>query len=453
MRLMKTPFPVKFEAAAARLMTPVDSASVGLFRLVFGALLVYLSFGIFHTEYIKANFAAAIIPFPFRLFEIFNLPPLAPHLASLPFLFMGLSSIGIMTGLCFRLSSVTFLLNFLYVFLMDKSFYNDYFYLVLLLTFLLTLTDAHKWPAVNGLRIKKVADPHVPFWQIFILRAQFVIVYFFSGVAKLDYDWLFRAQPMQRILDDKFLFGFPLDQIWIAYALNWAGLLLDLAMAVLLALGKFRTAAFGMVVFFNLINHWLFSGDIGIFPFIMIAGLILFLEPGEPRRWFNKKEVPSAPPRAYKIPYQKAVLTFIIIYLALQILVPLRRFLYPGNPSWSFEGARFSWRLKMNAKKVNLKVLVTDPATERTFEVNHLGLLTPNQQWLDNIPDMILQYVKYIEKEMKEERGIQNPVIHVAAEASFNDRPTQAYIDKTMNFTGLKYPLFSHADWIIPLKR
>jgi Vitamin K-dependent gamma-carboxylase len=47
---------------------------------------------------------------------------------------------------------------------------------------------------------------------------------------------------------------------------------------------------------------------------------------------------------------QKLVVGFIALWIGIQILVPLRYFLYPGNVSWTEEGHRFAWMMKLRAR-------------------------------------------------------------------------------------------------------
>jgi hypothetical protein len=52
------------------------------------------------------------------------------------------------------------------------------------------------------------------------------MVYFFAGVAKLNYDWLFRAMPLRIWLPPHIgltLIGPLMDETWVAYAFSWFG--------------------------------------------------------------------------------------------------------------------------------------------------------------------------------------------------------------------------------------
>jgi len=106
------------------------------------------------------------------------------------FVVMGVSTICIALGLFYRIALVSFFLTYGYIFLLEKTFYNNHHYLFLLVTFLLIFVDAHRCFSLDALRKEKEEIKTVPHWHILILRAQIFIVYFYAGIAKLHKDWL-----------------------------------------------------------------------------------------------------------------------------------------------------------------------------------------------------------------------------------------------------------------------
>ena len=131
--------------------------------------------------------------------------------------------------------------------------------------------------------------------------------------------------------------------------------------------------------------------------------------------------------------------------------MPLRHLVYPGEARWTFEGTRFAWRFKLTAKDVKMKIIATDPATGKSSQIPFEHELSSYQVWLDNVPDMLVQYTHYVRDELIK-MGIKDPVITVEAAASLNGRPYQTFIDPTVNFAKIEYPPFSHARWILPLE-
>ena len=101
-------------------------------------------------------------------------------------------------------------------------------------------------------------------------------------------------------------------------------------------------------------------------------------------------QAPARPPSALA---RWGLLSFIVAWLGFQILFPLRHLLYPGNPSWTEEGHRFVWMMKLRDKKAEIEFSVRDPSTDKTWVVSPEDLLARHQaRKVGTRPDMILQY-------------------------------------------------------------
>ena len=258
---------------------------------------------------------------------------------------------------------------FTYFFLLEEAAYFNHFYLVCLLSFLMTLLQADRWAALDMLWRGTRLVQTIPFWNVLILRAQLMIVYFYGGVAKTNWDWL-RGEPMTAF--SKQLAHFPvvgplLAQDWVGlYLFSYGGLTFDLVIGFLLLCRKTRVLALIPLAFFHLTNAVMFK--IGISPWLMLGATIIFFEPDLPRavwnrvlaklskRWSRQAEPQgsvesgcgaSAPTTLRR----KLVASFLLVWLAIQILVPLRHWLYTGNASWTEEGHRFSWHMKLRSKQ------------------------------------------------------------------------------------------------------
>src|SRR6185369_4772318 len=126
----------------------------------------------------------------------------------------------------------------------------------------------------------------VPAYCVYLLRFQLGVVYFFAGIAKLNGDWLLRAQPLRIWLaaraDLPILGGF-LAEPWVAWTASWAGAFFDLTIVGFLLLPRTRRAAFVAVVVFHVATGLLFP--IGMFPWIMVAAATVFFAPDWPTRF------------------------------------------------------------------------------------------------------------------------------------------------------------------------
>ena len=103
------------------------------------------------------------------------------------------------------------------------------------------------------------------------------MVYFFAGVAKLNFDWLIEAQPLKIWLPAQShlpMIGPFLEMEVTAYFFSWFGAIYDLTIPFLLLMNRTRPWAYAAVVVFHVMTRILFP--IGMFPFIMIGATLIF---------------------------------------------------------------------------------------------------------------------------------------------------------------------------------
>jgi uncharacterized membrane protein YphA (DoxX/SURF4 family) len=445
------PITNRVRAASRALVKPTDVSSLATFRVLFGALMVYEVYR-YHVNnripyyYLEPNFY-----FTYELFP-FVVPPPGQWMYVL-FFVMALSALGIALGFFYRISAILFFLTYTYVFLIDKAQYNNHYYLIILLAFLLMIVDAHRWASIDQKLRPGLHSEYVPYWQRFIFLAQMVIVYFYAGVAKINVDWL-AGRPVGDWLEDRSdypVVGPFFTTEWATYFFAYGGLLFDLAIGFLLLWPRTRLLGFLALLFFHLTNKWLFS--IGIFPYLMIAATILFVSPDWPRRVLHsaKFKVPKvAPPQISDRRYW--ILGFVTVYVALQILIPLRHWLYPSYVAWSEEGHRFSWRMKLRSKSSRVAFYVTNPHTNRIWEVDLRQDLTSRQvRKMSTRPDMIIQYVHHLKQKLHQV-GIEDPIIQVSSQVSLNGRSYQPIIDPTVNLAEAPLQIIAPSTWLLPLE-
>ena len=268
---------ISFKARQA-LFQRVDSISLGLFRFLFGFLLCVEMF-VFNSEarftdyYIKPPFH-----FTYPLFDLLGLKPWPAPFLWTDFYLMQISAIGIMLGLFTRASFIVFSLTFGYLFFMESAYYTNHYYLIFLLSFLMCFGHSGSRFSVDALINKKSRKEFVDYWELFLLRFQICIVFFYAGVAKLNEDWLFHALPMRiSLIKDFTLFGFPFHPKWLAFFLSWAGMILDLGLGILLFINRWHWLAFSGLCMFNGMNILLFGPAIHTFPYLMMSSYLLFL--------------------------------------------------------------------------------------------------------------------------------------------------------------------------------
>ncbi len=309
---------------------------------------------------------------------------------------LGALSILIMIGLWYRVAIALFALGFTYVFLLDQGLYLNHFYLICLVSLLMTFVPANRIWSIDAWK-HRGRPAVVPAWSLWLLRSQFGIVYFYAGLAKLNGEW-FHGEPMRSFLatlDEILIIGPHVESAWLIWCLTIGGLLFDLLVVPLLLWRRTRIAAFAAAILFHLGNSVLFNID--VFPWFMIAATTLFLSPGWPRRLITRwrptplptpplaPDGPSDAARAGAVATRRKLMFALIgVYLAVQLLVPLRHFLYPGNAQWTEEGNRFAWHMLLGVKRTEVRFQVTDTGNERVWIVDPADFLSPRQVGLLN---------------------------------------------------------------------
>ena len=132
-----------------------------------------------------------------------------------------------------------------------------------------------------------------------------------------------------------------------------------------------RPLAYAAVVVFHAVTALLFP--IGIFPWLMIVATPLFFEPGWPRRLW-RGEAPQTVEQRTPLPL--AALALLGVWFAVQLALPLRQRLHPGNACWHEQGYRFAWNVMVMEKTGMLELRVLDAeGREDARDVAHEGVV------------------------------------------------------------------------------
>ena len=369
-----------------------------------------------------------------------------------------ISSLSIALGLFYRVFSILFFLLFTYVELIDVTNYLNHYYFISLVSFLMCFLPANRSFSIDTLFHREKSLDRVHNWTIAILKFQLGLVYFFAGIAKLNYDWLFNAMPMSIWLQAKTywpILGALFTEKWVAYSCSWLACVFDLTVAFFLLSKRFRPFAYLVLVVFHIITGIMFP--IGMFPWIMIFATLIFFSTDFHenvinfiRHRLNVKQPNSIGDNSLILQgFKKKFLTgFLLTYAFFQLLFPFRYLLYPGDLFWTEQGYRFSWRVMLMEKAGTAFFYVTDPETGNRGEVNNCDFLTPNQEkMMATQPDLILQYAQIIREEV-ESRGLKNPIINAEVYVTLNGSRSKPFIDPEVDLTTLQDD-FKPKDWIL----
>jgi hypothetical protein len=271
-------------------------------------------------------------------------------------------------------------------------------------------------------------------------------LYFYAGLAKINSDWLLHALPLRIWLparNDMPLIGFLFNRSWVHYAFSWFGCMYDLSIPFLLLYRKTRIGAYVAVVIFHLLTSLLFPALIFFSPEFHQK---LLLSLGKMIRIPQELLIPQKV-WAYK-PFTFYFIKYsFIVFFAIQLLLPFRYVLYPGNLFWTEEGFRFSWRVMLIEKAGYAQFIVKDAKGKKVFVNNNNFLTTLQEKMMATQPDMILQYA-HILRDHFAAIGFQNPEVYVDAYVVLNGRLGRTMIDPNVNLAQEKES-FNHKSWIV----
>jgi hypothetical protein len=296
----------------------VDAASTGVFRILIGLLVLgevirWLSRGWIEEEFLAPAF----------LFKYYGFEWVAPLSGTgLHLLFAAIAALAILVtvGLWYRVAVVALWLSFAYVFLLNQAIYLNQYYLLLLCLLLLCVTPADREYSVRARRLPQ-AGRVVPRWSMWALRWQFEVMLVYAGLVKLSPDWL-AGQPLG------LWFGAHETRLatvstWLsapgaAVVASYAVVLLHLVGAPLLLWRRTRFAVFCLYLLFHLTNATLLT--IGLFPWITLAGTLMFFDPDWPRVVASRLGLAASPqaprlePGGAPLPTRPWVFPFLAVF-------------------------------------------------------------------------------------------------------------------------------------------
>jgi len=444
-----------------------------VFRIVFGAV-VLLSVGrLFAYGWVDSLYAG-----PERHFAYPGMswvPVLSPVAMMVQLCVVGLAALAVVVGFHHRVAAIVCWLGFSWMEFVEASVYlNHYWFVTLAGLLVVVLPVADTWSldarcaaaaggagAVGGAGGARAGL--VPVGAVWLVRAQVGVVYVLAGVAKLHGDWLVHGAPLSLWLParaDLPLVGGLLAAPSAAVALSWAGALFDCTVVAFLLWRPTRLWAWLAVVAFH-VSTWILFPIIGVFPWLMIGASTVFFDPDWPGRLLARVRggrtsarpaatvlLPTRPAR----PVRTVALVAAGFWLALQVLVPLRFVLYPGDHRWTGEAYRFGWNVLAAEKSGDVVFRVTDTTTGTTSRTDASGLYT-TQQWrtMVNEPELIRQAAHAVAEDAAARAGVDVDDVEVRVDAyvSFNGRAPERLIDPSVDLAAEPWRL-GHQRWILP---
>ncbi|MFZ0014405.1 MAG: HTTM domain-containing protein [Acidimicrobiia bacterium] len=373
----------------------VSGASTAMFRIGFGLVGLILTVRFFAHGWIDPLFIAPEFHFKYPGFAwVEPLPGIGMYLV---FGALALCSVSIALGLWHRVGAAGFAVGLAYVELIERTnFLNHYYWMILTAVVMAFLPMSRTWSLDVWRGRADDTGGRVPMWVVWLLRFQVGMVYFFAGVAKINPDWLVRAEPLSTWLPARaelWLVGPLLALPATPFALAWAGALFDVTVVGWLLIQRTRLVAYAALVAFHL-STWLLFPSIGVFPLVMGLGALVFFEPDWPRA-LSRRVVLAQGGGGRLRPLWVGVAT---VYVLAMLLIPVRHLAIPGDVRWTGEGYQGAWQVMLTDKTGTVDFLVTKDGS--TWIVPPPAYLTDRQMAvMATDPALIAQTARLIAAE------------------------------------------------------
>ena len=431
--------------------SPVDNSALIAFRIIFGFLMLVLCTQLFlsgelEETYIKPSFTFSFIGLEF----------IKPFPGVCMYFFVGIMAVFalmIMFAERYRIGATGFAIMWTLLYLMQKVNANNFYYLVLLFSWILVFMPANRYFSFDTKRRRVHQSLSCSRWIPTLFIFQMSVMYLYTAFFWLNSDWLSGELlniKFSKLVTHSILSGFYGNPAF-PKIISWGGLISNLLIVPLLLWRRTALIAFLFSLFILLFSF--ISLSPGIFPFLCIAGNLFFLDPQKVRSVF----FPNKPP-LYTIQHIQThkvnnnLLVILGIYMVIQIILPLRSLFYPYNVLWSNEGYRMSWRFMLRAKDGHIAFKVVDNKSGNTWRILTTERFSlSHAQWIATSPDLTWQYAQELKSEFKK-RGINNVAVYAIGEVSLNGKTFLPLIDSTVNLAEVSWSYLSHSNWILPFK-
>ncbi|MEQ8420023.1 MAG: HTTM domain-containing protein [Arenibacter algicola] len=429
------------------LFKQIDNSPLLIFRIFFGILVSLECYGAIATGWVKKNL---IDPeFTFNFIGLDWLQPLPGIGMYLYFIVMGTLGIFIALGYRYRFSAGAFALLWTAVYLMQKTAYNNHYYLLILIALIMAFMPANRDYSLDARRNPSIRTNHMSAYLKWAIVLQLFIVYTYASVAKLYGDWLdfsiieilFKNKKSYPII------GGLLQEPLVHRVVGISGILFDLLIVPALLWKHTRKWAFVASLFFHLFNSIVFQ--IGIFPYLALAFTVFFFEPETIRKLFFKKKEPYLENVLTVPPQRELVLGILSLYFLIQLVLPIRHYFIKDDVLWTEEGHRMSWRMMLRSRTGITTFKIVNHTTGNAYLVNLDDYLSRGQKSkIKSYPDFMWQFAQRLKREYNE-KG-EDISVFVNSRVSINGKPYQEFIDPKIDLGNVSWNYFGHNDWILP---
>ncbi len=200
-----------------KIQQPTDVASLVFFRVGFGLIMFWEISRYFYYGWIEDIYSKPQFHFKYQWFQWVG--PLPADGMYIVFGGLGILALMISLGLYYRTVSILFFLGYTYVFLIDQAAYNNHFYLICLLSFILALAPLNSSYSLDVLRGNVSQVEKLPAFWLWLIRFHMGVVYFYGGLAKFDPDWMggLATKELMSIANRGTVLESLIEYAWVPY--------------------------------------------------------------------------------------------------------------------------------------------------------------------------------------------------------------------------------------------
>ncbi|KAM7355077.1 gamma-glutamyl carboxylase isoform 2-T2 [Cochliomyia hominivorax] len=485
---------------------PADASALGVFRMFYGAAMLIDIAEERGGGQMDLRFGEAKhCHFPlFNGIQAFSFP-----IMGCIYLCMWLGAIGIMLGYRFRLSCLAFIIPYWYIFVLDKPAWNNHSYLFGLVGTMLLFTQANRYCSLDKYLTPNLPST-VPYWNYFLIKFQFFLLYMYAGLKKLTAEWL-SGYAMSSLSRHWILSPFRWvlsEEMADLLIVHWFTAVFDFLIAFLMTCSKTRVLATPFMISFHLMNSRLFV--IGMFPWVCLAQVPMFYGCDWPKRvslnninilyrtafkQTTTKDEKKSEKDKLKIPTtkedndlsirskdtnpliycsgckklinvtldiswcEKIRTAFILLYCGLQLFLPYSHFITKGYNNWTNGLYGYSWDMMVHSyDTIMTTIKVVDNANGKVHYMDPYAF-TEYDRWT-KYADMAQQYARCIHRNIKAEHqrnvahsplSSTNISIYFDIWCSMNGRFQQRVFDPRVDLLTAEWSPFKRTSWSLPL--
>jgi hypothetical protein len=433
--------------ALARLFDPVDAASLAVFRIGFGLLAAVEAYGSVSLGRARELWVEPTVRFP-----VPGLDGLAPWPGDGIYLHvyaLGLLGLAVAAGVFHRAACALLALGWLYLLALCRTGFAHGPFLIALLAALLAFAPAHRMLSLDAWLRPRIRGDWIPRWALLLLRCQIGVVIAAAGAGMLSSDWR-QGYPLRLWLPEHQklpLLGWLHGEPAVAVGIAW--FLLVLHVLGVPALCGRRSRPFALAGFVAAYTWVQQTFDIGVFPWLVVAGALLYLPADWPRWVFELPRSEPTPEPMRWSPGRRAIAAGTLAWLALQAALALPGLVPPVEAAWSERGRAFAWRVLQWQKAGTVYLELRDGETSRRIEPQQD--LTAHQVRSVSTDPMLLRAYARLVAERAARPGGEPPAVHAFTLATLNGREPQRLVDPDRDLATAPGSALRTPDWVVPL--